>query len=405
MNRRQFVAYAGAAGGAFSFGTRYSAAQDAGLRLLILGGTGSMGPWFVRAALARGHRVAVFSRGQRQADLPGSVERLTGDRSGKLESIRNRDWDAIIDIATFGPGWVRSLAEAFGGKVRHYTFISTVSVYADPPLDDTTTEDSPVLKYTGTADPYQEVTEVGAHYGALKVLCEREAEKQFPGRTLVLRPGYVGGPGDSRALTYWAVRARKGGDMLAGGEASAPVQYIDVRDLAEWAIRLVEKRTARIFNAVGPAASLTVGGLVETARRTFAPGANVTWAPDAWLLSQNDPERWGTLLFFTRAIGNIMRMNNERALAAGLTTRPLESTLRDAVAGYEQLPKDQQSSLITGFKRNENGTFSPAMSTWQVYLQREKELLGAWSDQKSRRAARVVRPRPVAGRGRCSIDV
>jgi 2'-hydroxyisoflavone reductase len=344
----------------------------------VLGGTGSMGPYFVHAALARGHRVAVFSRGKRQVDLPASVERLVGDRNGKLEAIRNRQWDAVIDIATFGPGWVRSLAEAIKGNVRHYTLISTVSVYDDPPLDRTTTEDSPVLEYKGTADPYQEVAEVGAHYGALKVLCEREAEKQFPGRTLVLRPGYVGGPGDSRALTYWAVRARKGGDMLAGGEWSSPVQYIDLRDLAEWAIRLVEQRIAGIFNAVGPATPLTVSGLVETARNLFAPGAHTTWVPASWLMSQRDPERWGTLLFWTQAIANIMRMSNERALAAGLTTRPLEITLRDVLAWYQQLPKDQQSSLITGFKRNQDGTFSPATSPWEVYLQREKELLVAW---------------------------
>src|SRR5688500_1542946 len=125
MKRRQFVRQLGAVASVFALGARHSAGQDASSRLLVLGGTGSMGPHFVRAALARGHRVAVFSRGKRQVDLPASIERLVGDRNGKLEAIRNREWDAVIDIATFGPGWVRSLAEAIKGNVRHYTLIST----------------------------------------------------------------------------------------------------------------------------------------------------------------------------------------------------------------------------------------------------------------------------------------
>src|SRR5690606_3255277 len=194
----------------------------------------------VRAAVARGHRVAVFSRGKRRAELPDAVERLTGDRNGDLEAIRGRDWDAVLDVPTFRPAWVRSIGEALGSRAGHYTFISTVSVYDKPAATGKTTEDRPVLEYKGIEDPYAVGDQAGAGFGALEVLCEREAERQFPGRTLVLRPGYVGGPGDRRALTYWAVRADKGGEMLAGGNPSAPVQYIDVRDLAEWTVRMIE---------------------------------------------------------------------------------------------------------------------------------------------------------------------
>ncbi len=382
LNRRQFVSQVTALGGVLAVWRGRSAAAaevpPKPLRLLILGGTGAIGPFHVRAAVARGHRVAVFSRGQMQAELPAGVERLIGDRNGKLEAIARREWDAVLDIATFGPGWVRSLAEAMGSRVHHYTFISTVSVYDNPPLDRVTTEDSPVLAYNGSADPYAVVTHVGEDYGALKVLCEREAEKQFPGRTLVLRPGYIGGPGDSRALTYWAVRATRGGEMMAGGDASTPVQYLDVRDLAEWAIRLIEKRVAGIYNAVGPVKPMTLGQLTEAARATFAPREKVTWVPAKWLLSQRDPQLWGTLLFWSQGIGNIMRMSNERAIAQGLTTRPIAVTLKGALDAY------RETSLITGFRKNTDGTWSQNLSSWPDYLARERELLAQWRNVSSR---------------------
>jgi 2'-hydroxyisoflavone reductase len=320
----------------------------------------------------------VFSRGRAHAELPSTVERLTGDRNGNLDAIRHRDWDAVLDVATFGPAWVRSLGEALGDRVGHYTFISTVSVYDNPAANEKTTEDAPVLAYKGTADPYRVVDHVGAEYGALKVLCEREAEQRFPGRTLVLRPGYIGGPGDSRALTYWAVRASKGGELLAGGDRSTPVQYIDVRDMAEWAVRLIEKRVTGIYNAVGPAAPMDLGQLVDTARKTFAPQSSVTWVPASWLMGQKNPETWGTLLFWLRGVGDIMRMSNERALASGLSTRPVSVTLRDTLSWYEQQPAEKRSTLITGFRRKEDGTFEPALSAWPEYLQREQELLAAW---------------------------
>src|SRR5688572_21085830 len=135
--RRTFLKQVAAVGGALA-GAKASSANTS-LRVLVLGGTGAIGPYHVRAALARGHRVAVFSRGKTRADLPPAVERLIGDRNGDLDSIRRRDWDAILDLATFGPGWVRSLAEALGDRVKHYTLISTVSVYDNPTTHGVTT--------------------------------------------------------------------------------------------------------------------------------------------------------------------------------------------------------------------------------------------------------------------------
>src|SRR4029077_17529847 len=127
------------------------------LRILILGGTGNIGPYHVAAAVSRGHQVSIFSRGRTVTDLPKGVERLIGDRSGDWSAIQGRDWDEVIDIATFGPGWVRSLGEALQGHVAHYTFISTISVYDQPQKNSMTQETSPVLVYKGSADPYRPI--------------------------------------------------------------------------------------------------------------------------------------------------------------------------------------------------------------------------------------------------------
>jgi 2'-hydroxyisoflavone reductase len=390
--RRAFVKQVAATVSALPCAVGLAGAQEAtpsraSLRLLVLGGTGAIGPYHARAALARGHQVAVFSRGKTVTSLPQSVERLVGDRNGDLAAIANREWDVVLDIATFGPSWVRSLADKLGDRVRHYTFISTVSVYDNPRANGVTTESSRVLEYTGREDPYTVVTHVGEHYGALKVLCEREAEKRFPGRTLVLRPGYIGGPGDSRALTYWAARAEKGGELLAGGEATAPVQYIDVRDMAEWAIRLMEQRVTGTFNAVGPVAATNAGQIVDTAIATLSPRSKVTWVPASWLLSQPNPELWGTLLFWSHGVGDIMRMSNERAVASGLVTRPIGDTLHDALAWYKGQAPEKRATLITGFKRQPDGTWAAATSPWSEYLAREREVLARWKATPARDAA------------------
>jgi 2'-hydroxyisoflavone reductase len=150
----------------------------------MLGGTGYIGPRYVRAAVERGHNVTIFNRGKGHADLPEMVERLVGDREGDLQAIQNRDWDEVVDLGTFRPAWVRSVGEALKDRVKHYTFIS-LAVYDDSTGSDKTTEESPILEYQGNADPYSVTTLTARHdYGALKVLCEREAERQFPHNNL-----------------------------------------------------------------------------------------------------------------------------------------------------------------------------------------------------------------------------
>src|SRR5439155_1201899 len=215
-------------------------------RILILGGTGFTGPYQVRYALSRGHKVTTFNRGKTHpGELPSEVEQLVGDRNGNLDALKNRQWDVVIDNPTTLPAWVRDAAQVLKGNVDRYVFISTISVYGEPKQGPD--ENAPTEKYEGT-DPYKETIEaVRASgfktYGPLKALSEREAEKWFPGKTLIIRPGLIVGPRDETdRFTYWPVRIDRGGEVLAPGSPQDPVQFIDACDLAEWTIRMVENR-------------------------------------------------------------------------------------------------------------------------------------------------------------------
>lgn len=391
-SRREFLTQAVSASSALLLGAVHSRANgnpsvaSKSLHILILGGTGFIGPHYVRTAVGRGHQVSVFNRGKSEAALPTTVERLVGDRNRDLESIKHRDWDAVVDLATYGPGWVRSLGEALKDRVNHYTFISTAAVYDHPAANDKTSEDSPVLAYQGSADPYS-LTASGGHYGALKVLCEREAEKQFPSRTLILRPGYIVGPGDPQGyLTYWPVRMENGGEILAAGDPSMPIQFIDARDLAEWAIRMIEKSATGIYNTVGPAALTSFGQMVNVARDTASASPMLTWVPSSWLAAQKDRELWLKLLFWSfesEGFAAIMRMSIERALANGLTTRPMSVTLVDTFEWYKKQPVERQAELLSRRKKKENGTgFDVVAISWPTYLEREKEILATWHAQQ-----------------------
>src|SRR5713226_2850311 len=257
-SRRNFLKLSGLAVGTLHFAGR---AGEAGpttkaaksLRMLILGGTGFIGPHEVRYAIARGHKVTLFSRGKTNPGLFPDVEKLQGDRAvGDYRSLQGRDWDAAIDNPTAIPRWVRQAGEALKGHTRQYVYISSISVYAkhDTPNEDETAE------LATTDEPESE--DVRKYYGALKALSEKEAERAFPGQALVIRPGLVVGPGDlSDRFTYWPARLAKGGEVLAPGNPTDPVQIIDARDLAEFTIRVCEDGTTGTYNCTGPRAQIT----------------------------------------------------------------------------------------------------------------------------------------------------
>jgi len=323
------------------------------MRLLILGGTGFIGPHQVRYALARGHHVTIFNRGRQKEAWPGPVEELIGDRSGNLKTLEGGDWDVCIDNPTSLPAWVRDAASVLKGHVGQYVFISTISVYAanDKPGDET----APLAAYKG-ADPMAETAKsLNADprlYGPLKVLSEKEAQTQYgEAATTIIRPSLIVGPGDQTdRFTYWPVRLARGGDILAPGDGRDPVQFIDVRDLAEWTIRVAEQRITGVFNAAGPAHSITMGEMLAGIAQGVQVDPKLVWAPTAFLKS-NKVSPWRDMPVWIPGEGETFgfhRRDIRRAITVGLTYRPLPLTAADTLAWFLTLPSERQSKLRAG---------------------------------------------------------
>jgi len=310
------------------------------MRLLLLGGTVFLGRHIVETALAAGHTVTLFNRGRRNPDLFPEVEKLRGDRDGDLESLRGRSWDAVIDPSGYVPRIVRASAEFLAGSVGHYTFISSLSVYADP-ISPGTTEDGRLAVLPAGLEGTEEIT--GESYGALKVLCEQAAEAALPGRTLNIRSGLIVGPHDpSDRFTYWPARVARGGEVLAPGDPGRHVQFIDVRDLAEWILRLVETGRTGTYNATGSSPSLTMGRLLDACRTVSGSGASFTWVPESLLAAHNVTPYTELPLWVPAVEAGFDRFDISRALAAGLTFRPLETTIRDTLAWDATRPAEAE---------------------------------------------------------------
>src|SRR5438876_12200740 len=372
MRRRRFIRLTAASAGAFALNARsatlFAEKSVKPLRILILGGTGFTGPYQVRYALGRGHRVTTFNRGKTHpGELPNEVEQLVGDRNGQLDALKGRKWDVAIDNPTTLPAWVRGAAEILKGNVERYVFTSTISVYADTSkgVDET----APLAKYEG-ADPYKETLEAMKAsgyktYGPLKALSEKEAEKWFPGKTLIIRPGLIVGPRDETdRFIYWPVRIDRGGEVLAPGNPGDPVQFIDARDLAEWTIRMAENRHTGIYNATGPSKPLGIGKLFDEIKGALNSNAEFTWVP-ADFLQQQKVEAWSDMPVWAGDELGLARTKIDRALAKGLTFRPLAETTRDTLAWFKSLPQDRKSKLRAG-----------------LTPEREAEVLAAWKKKE-----------------------
>ena len=301
------------------------------MKILILGGTVFLGRHLVQEALAAGHEVTLFNRGQNNPQLFEQLEKLRGDRDGALAALANRHWDAVIDTCGYVPRLVRDALAVLAGACRHYTFISSASVYEESwqlPL----AEES---KVKTTAD--ETVEEVrGDTYGALKFLCERETQTKMKGNCLLLRPGLIVGPYDpSDRFTYWVRRVARGGDILAPGRKEATIQLIDARDLAAWTIAMIEKQETGVFNATGPAAELTMEDFLNTcliACKSTAPGfARLVWLADKQLL-ENGIAPWSELPLWIPEGSkdrSLLSINSKKAQNKGLVYRPLAETIAD----------------------------------------------------------------------------
>lgn len=334
------------------------------LKILILGGTGFTGPYQVRYAVSRGHKVTVFNRGRHQADLPESVEHLQGDRNGQLDSLKGKSWDVVIDVPTTFPKWVRDIGPILQNNTQHYIFVSTISVYA-PFGKAGADEMSATLPYKGT-DAFAETRITGDNYGPLKALAEQEAEKWFPGKTTVVRPGLIVGPTDpSDRFTYWPVRVDRGGEVLAPGDGSDPVQFIDARDLAEWIIRMAEQRATGVYNATGPKSACSMKQMLDGVRDGVAKGKDVrfTWVPTSFLDEQK-VAAWSDMPTWVPNTGDekgFAQLSIARALAKGITFRALTVTAHDTLAWFRTVPAERQAKMLAG-----------------ITAEREKVVLDAW---------------------------
>lgn len=311
------------------------------MKILIFGGTIFLGRYLIESALARGHEVTIFNRGQHNPELYPEVEKLRGDRRADLAALKGRHWDVVIDTCGYVPSEVRKSAEQLSRAAEHYTFISSCSVYASFNLAGTD-ENAPVSRITDEQlseaeqiDTGERATALtyGAAYGALKALCEQTAEEAMPGRVLSVRAGLIVGPHDySDRFTYWVHRVAQGGEVLAPGRPRRRVRVIDVRDLAAWIIRMAEMRQAGIYNATGAEDNLTMEGLLNECRTVSRSDATFVWASEEFLLEQQ-VRQWSEMpLWISEEHNGIFAINNDKAIAAGLTFRPLSETIRDTLA-------------------------------------------------------------------------
>jgi 2'-hydroxyisoflavone reductase len=373
MHRRHFIKTTAATGLALgaSRGFLFAGNAPKPMSILILGGTGFTGPYQVRYALSRGHKITTFNRGRTHpGELPAEVEQLVGDRNGKLDALKGRKWDVVIDNPTTLPVWVRDAAQVLKGNVERYVFISTISVYPDPIPAAGVDENAELAKYDGP-DPYKETLEAMRAngfktYGPLKALSEKEAEKWFPGKTLVIRPGLIVGPRDETdRFTYWPVRIDRGGEVLAPGNPDDPVQYIDGRDLAEWTIRMAENRETGIYNATGPAKPIGVSGMLNGIKAAEKSNATFTFVPFDFL-KQQKVEAWSDMPVWAGDELGLSRTKIDRALSKGLTFRSLADTARDALAWFKSQSPERQAKMKAG-----------------ITAEREAEVLKAWHAQKA----------------------
>ena len=358
LNRRALIKM-GLGSAVASAAQRGLGAESARATLLILGGTGFIGPHLTDAALSRGWKVTHFNRGKRDPDGVAGVETLNGDRSGDLESLRGRRWDAVVDNTGYVPKYVKASAELLAPNVGYCLFISSISAYAS--FAKPNTESSPL----GKLDDIETDKITNESYGPMKALCEQYTMQAFAGRASVVRPGYIVGPLDgSDRFTYWPVRAARGGEMLAPGTPDDPVQIIDVRDLAAWMIRLVERSTLGYFNAISAPGQFTLGDVVAASVRAAKNrGTRVTWVPEEFLMRQWKPEEldvppWSPM---SGESAGASLSSTDRARAAGLRIRPLAKTVRDTLEWHLMRPAERQTKLRAG-----------------IDPQRERATLEAW---------------------------
>jgi 2'-hydroxyisoflavone reductase len=342
----------------------FNGSQGAPKRLLILGGTGFIGPSMVRYAVERGHEVTIFTRGRTEADIP-DVEHLIGDRTGDLSALEGRSWDVVLDNNARDYRWVELSTDLLRNSAEHYLFVSSISAFNVAEMDlegvayplawPLVDEDAPLFS---RPEDFQEGQE--APYGLSKTLGEQASEAAFPGKATIVRPGLIVGPGDpTDRFTYWPVRIDQGGEVLAPSEGSDPAQIIDVRDLTEWIVRLAESGTTGRFNATGPGTRMSMAEMLYGIRAITSAPVSFTWVPFDFL-REHEVRPWSDMPAWMPN-DPITFVSVEAAVAAGLIYRPLADTALDTLQYHESRPEEERNNMQAGI--------SP---------EREREVLAAW---------------------------
>jgi 2'-hydroxyisoflavone reductase len=342
------------------------------LNILIIGGTGFTGPEQVNYALSRGHHVTLFNRNKTRPDMfKGKVDQLIGDLSTDTSALEGKKFDVVIDNPTTAPAWVRNVARYMKGNTGQYIFISTISVYPDnaTPNADEAVATTPL---PDGVDPYTlERQNWGRYYGALKSRSEKDVQENYPGIFTIIRPGLIVGPLDpSDRFTYWPVRVERGGEVLAPGSPNDVTQFIDARDLAEWTVRMAEmgpKEAGGIYNATGPRQPLPMGQFLAACKDVTHSDARFTWVPWSFLEEQKI-RAWRDMPIVVPPEGEtagFSRRNIDRALAKGLTFRPVAVTIKDTLDWNKTRPLEARDKLAAG-------------AVAGIPAQREAEVLSAW---------------------------
>jgi 2'-hydroxyisoflavone reductase len=378
LTRRNAIQLAGAAAAAVSVPGWAAKKAPKPLNILVLGGTRFIGVHMTELALKRGHKITFFNRGKTKTDLFPEIERIKGDRNGELDGLKGRKFDAVIDNSGYVPRHVKLSAELLAPNVRHYLFVSTISVY--PNFSEPRSESSPVGKI-----PDETVEKVDNEtYGPLKALCEQAAERAMPGRTTVVRPGLIVGPDDNTdRFTYWPARVARGGDFIAPGTPADGIQVIDARDLAAFSLDALESKTMGTYNLVSPPGMFTIGGLIDASIAAVKDLAKPAVAPqpiwmDADFLAAQEVAPWAEMPAWAPERGDeagFAQTSAERALKAGLKITALPTTVRDTLAWHLKRPETEQAKLKAG-----------------IAADKEQKVLAAWRAKSAEPAKSADKP-------------
>ena len=351
--------------------------RDQPLRILILGGTGFIGPHMVHEALRRGHEISLFNRGRTNRALFPDLELLVGDRNNQLDALRGRKWDAVVDNSGYVPRHVADSAQLLSSAVSHYIYVSSVSAYAAMSGNLTAADyhdvDMPNTEYDSplVSMPDETVEEVTSEtYGPLKVLCERAAtEAMGEDRITILRPTWVAGPGDnSDRFTYWPVRVSRGGEMLVPGAPADRIQIVDVRDMANFVVDSLEQKITGIYNMVNPPGTYSIGQLMDDCQTVTAADVDMTWV-DVPFIEKHGLHTGGELPIWAPVSGDTRSdaiVNGDRSFAKGMKTRPERETIRGILQWWPTLPEDRRNNMRAGMS-----------------AEREAEMLAAWHAQSA----------------------